>query len=378
MDLGWLNAPEDEVASAKANLKKDSGHRIVPRMRSVIVHLNHALMLWYLCLVWMTLGVRVDQGQDGRVEPQDIRDIVVTMAIFVIWVCGTLVLYRWAGSPPSPRARMRIWRRDLTALANGFEPEPSGRVRFASLITGERPAAASSPRFHAPGVEFGNLRAPRVNRREWHYLKVTLPAPLPHLILGATETGDLSRDLRVNLRSDQRMSVGGVFDRSFQLYVPDSYGPDAFFVLTPDVMAALIDHAWRYSIEIVGDTLIFFTSEVADFTDPDTWRSIESVLSLVVPALQTRAEQYRDQRIAEQRVSPTIAAIEAAIETPETPWVPPEPRIGPDGRRLNMMDRRTGGAAQLRTFGWYVALLLFYGVPGILAFAGFMSTIDGH
>ena len=99
MDLRWLSAPEDEVASAKANLKKDSGHRIVPRKRSAIVHVNHALMLWYLCLVWMTLGVRVDTGQDGRIEAQDVRDIVVTMGIFVLWVCGTARAVPMGGQP---------------------------------------------------------------------------------------------------------------------------------------------------------------------------------------------------------------------------------------------------------------------------------------
>lgn len=376
MDLRWLTAPEDAVAAAKADLKKDSQPRQMPRKRAVLVHVNHGLMLWYFAVVWITVGMRVDRFQEGSVQSQDIRDLAVTMGIFAIWVCGTYLLYRWAGVSALRRTRMRNRRQDLTALANGFEPESRGRVRFASLITGEPPKANASPRFLASGVEFGNLRAPRVNRLEWHYVKVSLPAPLPHFLLDATESDEHPRDLRVELHFDQRQSIGGAFDRRFALHVPAGYGPDAFLILSPDVMAALVDHASQYNVEIVGDTLIFFTSEIVDFTDPDTWRSIDALLSGVVPRLRRGAERYRDQRVPEQRTSPTVASIEAALQTPDSPWEQPEPRIGPVGKRLDMQDNR--GAALLRDAGWCLGLVGFYLVPGLLAFAGVMSVIDGR
>ncbi|HLS14615.1 MAG TPA: hypothetical protein VK095_08890, partial [Beutenbergiaceae bacterium] len=228
MDLRWLTAPADEVAAAKADLKQDSAPRQMPRKRAVLVHVNHALMLWYLAVVWITIGMRVDQFQEGSVQSQDIRALVVTMSIFAIWVCATYLLYRWAGVGALRHTRVQNRRQDLTALANGFETEPRARLRFASLITGEPPKANASPRFHAPGVEFGNLRAPRVNRLEWHYVKVSLPAPLPHLLLDAAESDEHPRDLRIELGFDQHQSIGGAFDRRFTLYAPAGYGSDAF------------------------------------------------------------------------------------------------------------------------------------------------------
>lgn len=374
MDLRWLSAPEGEVKAAKAGLKKDSHPRQPPHKRVLLGRMNFALMLWYLGIVWVTFGVRIEQFQEGQVRDQDIKDIALTMGILVIWV----LVYRWVTLSASRRRRIQAWQQDLTARDNDFEVESSGRVRFASLITGERTAAHASPRFLAPGVEFGNLRAPRVNRREWHYVKVTLPAPLPHLVLDAVAAEDFFLDSRVDVGLAQRLSIGGVFDRSFELYVPAGYGQDAFFVLTPDVMAALVDHAEGYNVEIVDDTLVFFAAGVADFSEPNTWRSIEGLLHGVAPRLQARAEQYRDHRVPGQRSSPTVASFQAALENSESPGEVPAPQIAPGGKRLQMHDYRGGVAMQLRTLGWYLMIVVVYVFPSLLAFAGIMSATAGN
>ncbi|WP_449277513.1 hypothetical protein [Leucobacter sp. GX24907] len=167
MDLRWLSAPEGEVAEAMARLRKDSRPSWVPTRRQVLVHVNHCLMLWYLCIVWMTLGVRIDTVQHNQIEAVDIRDIIVVTVIFVAWVCGTLWLYRCAARPPSRRSQFSQWRQTLTALANGYEPRPTHRARFASLITvGDR--GYFYPGFSAPGVEFGNLVHGKRSSGNWH------------------------------------------------------------------------------------------------------------------------------------------------------------------------------------------------------------------
>jgi len=203
VDLSWLSAPESEVAQAMRRLRLSSRPSWVPTRRHVLVHVNHCLMLWYLCIVLMVLGVRIDALQDNRIEARDIRDMVIYGLIFVAWVVGAILLIRWSQRPPAPRARISQWRQDLTALANGYEVAPRRRPTFVSLITAED-RIQCVPRNTREGVEFGNLEYRTRGRAvAWQYLACDLPAPLPHLILDAVKTASLSRQLPVHLTQRQ-------------------------------------------------------------------------------------------------------------------------------------------------------------------------------
>lgn len=149
-------------------------------------------------------------------------------------------------------------------------------------------------------VEFGNLRSRRDNVLHWHYLAVMLPAPLPPLFFEAADAGTLPRDLP-RPAEGQLLSVGSQFDKKFTLYATAGYGLDAMYVLSPVLMAALIDHAADYHLEVTGDTLVFFTPELADFAEAGPWLAAGALLQEVVPELTRRAQQYRDERLAAQR-----------------------------------------------------------------------------
>ncbi|MGO1538162.1 MAG: hypothetical protein ACTHZ9_07260 [Leucobacter sp.] len=377
MDLRWLSAPEREVAEAMAQVRKTGRPKWVPTKRQVLVHINHCLMLWYLGIVWVTLGVRIDTLQENRIEPNDIRDIIFCTAIFLLWMYGTYWLYRWAAKPPSRRARMGEWRQALTALANGFEPEPSRTAKFASMITSGPDRPLFYPRFVHSGIEFGNLRFRKRRSGSWTYAAFQLPVPLPHFIFESRARSGLFDDLPVAIGRRQRLPLEGDFDRWFHLHVPLNYERDALTVITPDVMAVLIDRAHGFNIEMIDDYVVFFSYDGSDFTTPGPWLTIESLLQAAASVV-ANAGRYRDERIAEQQASPTIAMMRAAVESPGTPWNPPTPRIGPSGHRLEMRDRRSGVWSVVGAIGWVMALAFLYAVPGIFAFAGIMSIVDGH
>lgn len=379
LDLRWLHAPEHEVAAAMATVRRDSRPSWVPTKRQVLVHVNHCLMLWYLCIVLMVIGIRVDSYQDGEASAADMGGLLVAFAILAVWLFGAYLLGRWASRPPSPRARMKEWRQNLTALANGFAPKPSPVATFSSIISVDRTAVREYPRFVAPGVEIGNLSSRRSGRSgEWHFVAVTLPAPLPHLILDAVSSGRLSGDLPVDFDREQRMSLEGDFDRSFRVYSPRTYGKEALYVLTPDVMGALIDEADRYNVEIVDETLLFFAPRAADFSAAEPWESTHAILTRVAPRIIAKARRYLDERVPGQEVPRVLAKITAERENPGAAWVESPPLIGPDGRRLDIRDRRTGLWPVLGAVGWFALLTFLYAVPGVFAFAGFMSIIDGR
>lgn len=382
LDLRWLHATEHEVAAAMATVRRDSRPSWMPTKRQVLVHVNHCLILWYLCIVLMVIGIRVDSYQGGRVSPADLSGLVVAFAILAVWLFGAFLLGRWAARPPSPRARLKEWRQTLTALANGFEPKPSPVATFSSIISVDRTAVREYPRFVASGVEIGNLShdrsGPSGRSGEWHYIAVTLPAPLPHLLLDATSNGRISSDLPVDVEREQRMSLEGDFDRWFRVYSPLEYRKEALYVLTPDVMAALIDEANRFNVEIVDETLVFFVPRAADFSDAEPWESAHAILTKVAPRILAKSRRYLDERVPGQEVPRVLAKITAELENPSVPWIEPQPLIGPDGRRLTIRDRRTGLWSVLGAVGWFALLTFLYLVPGVFAFAGFMSIIDGR
>lgn len=378
MDLRWLSAPEPDVAAAIDRARRDARPRWMPTVRQLIVHVNHCLMLWYLCIVWFTLGVRIDTLQNNRVTSVDVRDIVILTVVFLIWCGGAVLLWRWSNLPPSRRSRMASWRQTLTALANGFEPQPTRRTRFRSLITTGAVATYFHPRFVAEDIEFGQLRTKRAGSDDWQYLTLRLPVPVPHLVLGSVKAGGISKQLPVHLQQRQRISLEGDFDRHFHAFAPQDYGTDALYLLAPDVMAALLDHAAGFNVEMVDDTVVFFAPGAADFTRTQTWEDFGALVAGAVPALSRAAARYRDDRVAGQGEPTALSSFRATMADPTVTWVEPKRKIDAAGRRLRMRDRRVGPLSVLGAIGWYATLTLLYVVPGLFAFAGFMSIIDGH
>lgn len=394
MDVAWLSADAGAVESAMAAERRTARPRWLPSRRQLLVHVNTCLLIWYLAIVLLTVGVRVDTAQDGSVRVADVWTLAGAAIVLAIWLAGTVLLRRWAARPPSARARLAEWRRTLTALANGFEPRPSQGAGFASLITtGGRPLSPGGhgrgpgsrvtafPRFTAPGIEFGTLRggAARPGDR-WTYLTVTLPAPLPHLVLDATANDRLlESDLPTGVDRSQLIRLEGGFDAHFRVYSPVEYRTGALYVLTPDVMAALIDDASAFNAEILDDRLVLFRPGAAsDFDDPAVWRAVGALLTGVVPRIVRKAERFYDERVPGQETPRLLARLEAEREHPELPWIEPVPRIGPDGRRLALRDGWSAAKALAGAVGWFALLVLLYPVPGIFAFAGLMSIIDGR
>ena len=377
MDLRWLTAPDADVAAALVTARRGSRPGWVPNRRRILVHVNQCLLLWYVCIVLMTYGIQVDEFQHNDIVPENVPGMLVTGLIFVVWAAGSVLLWRWSMRPPGSRARILQGRQELTALANGFEPEPKSYSTFPTLLSAAG-RIREFPRFSAPGVEFGTLLAGTRRARGWRYLAVKLPAPLPHLILDAAPHDGLDGDLPQGVDQGQRFSLEGDFDRWFRVYTPAGYGKDALYVLTPDVMADLLDHARGFNVEILDDTIVFFTEPAADYSQAEAWERVDALLTTVVARIATSAGRYLDVRVPGQDTSRLLDRLTAERERPGIPYLPPAPRIGSDGRRLEMRAGRRAARWLIGAIGWYTLLFVLYFVPAVFAFAGFMSIVDGR
>jgi hypothetical protein len=94
----------------------------------------------------------------------------------------------------------------------------------------------------------------------------------------------------------QRVRLEGDFDRSFAVYAPDGYGVDARYVLTPDFMARLVDHAAAFDLEFVDDDLFVYSRAGFDIEMPRTWAWLRWFTELVGSAAVRRTERFRDER----------------------------------------------------------------------------------
>lgn len=97
---------------------------------------------------------------------------------------------------------------------------------------------------------------------------------------------------------------------------------------------------------------------------------------LSAPASDVAAAIDRARRGARPTWMPTIRQL--IVHVNHCLWLEPERKIDAAGRRLKLRDRRVGLGAILGAIGWYATLAFLYVVPGLFAFAGFMSIVDGH
>ena len=145
----------------------------------------------------------------------------------------------------------------------------------------------------------------------WRYACVQLERRLPHVLLDATDNnarvfGREQSDLPASFATSQTIKLEGDFNQYFTLYAPAGYDVDVRYILTPDLMAMLIDGAARYNIEIIDDKLYFYVRD----TFGTDYRSVQRLLALVDRVgqkLYDRTDYYADDHVAAPRTANVVA-----------------------------------------------------------------------
>lgn len=146
----------------------------------------------------------------------------------------------------------------------------------------------------------------------WHYAGMRLPRRVPHLVLdsksndGTVMGKALISNLPVVISNSQRISLEGDFDTYFALYAPKQYDVDVRYVLTPDVMAALVDKSSRFDVELVDDMAFFYALQ-GETSDDQVLGDIFTALAVVGRELHDQIDGYADDRVEGARHSNKIA-----------------------------------------------------------------------
>ena len=96
---------------------------------------------------------------------------------------------------------------------------------------------------------------------------------------------------------DQQLSLEGDFDIHFRLYCPTGYERDALYVMTPDLMALLIDDAGDLDAEIVDDVFYLYSNDAFDVNDPALWQRLASIRAILGAKALSQTERYADDRV---------------------------------------------------------------------------------
>ncbi|PPF79529.1 hypothetical protein C5B96_12490 [Subtercola sp. Z020] len=164
-----------------------------------------------------------------------------------------------------------------------FAP-PGGRaVVVAPLLVSERPQLRVG---HVQYYRFSE----RARTQDWVFAEIPLPRSMPNIWLHSKRSG---AGMPFSLASDERVLLEGDFDRYFDTYAREGVQQEALYVLTPDVMALLIDNASWFDVEIVDDRLYLYTRGHFDvLVDPDWWQAVADVMNTVGRKVSQSSSRY--------------------------------------------------------------------------------------
>lgn len=248
-------------------------------------------------------------------------------------------------------------RREGFAAANGLSPREGGRGRPGILgDDADQPAAVidAIARTDDRPLEFGTVDVGRTSSNEsptpYPYLLTRLAQDVPHLVIqGRAGGGWMPLPVQIDTPS---ISLEGSFDRSFRVFAPDGYERDALYLLTPDVMACMLDTASGLSVEVLDDRLTVFAVGMLDPRAPVLWRRLAVAAEALGDQLGRQAARYRDARAAGSTPLTRVAA--GARRTRRI-----RGRVAKAGRRLPSRGDRSGlylGMA-ISAFVYLLALL---------------------
>ena len=207
--------------------------------------------------------------------------------------------------------RSRRRRKDWALLARFADANGmrlgirSANPNYPGLLFGKGRSRASTHHLFSPtgvladagGYEYTTGSGDNSTTHRWCFAAFRLPHPVPHLLLDAKANNMWKlTNLPKAFASSQRISLGEPFDSHYQLYAPEGYGRDAFQLLPPNVMEALLNAPAVYDIEMVDDWLFCYTQSQQDLTNPATWRLLETIANGVLGSLTPVVGRYSDSR----------------------------------------------------------------------------------
>ncbi len=146
-------------------------------------------------------------------------------------------------------------------------------------------------------------------------LELDLPRKLPHLFFDAPDARGLQ--FIPYLYKSQKTSLEGDFDNHFVTYFPHHYHIDARSIISPEVMAAMIDSGVS-DIEILNDKLYMYSALMPVGDIPKFIAEGQQIQR----KLSDHIVYYRDEKLFDSKNRKDVAIFGKALrKRPRFPWV---------------------------------------------------------
>ncbi|MGB4759179.1 MAG: hypothetical protein WBP26_03910 [Candidatus Saccharimonadales bacterium] len=140
----------------------------------------------------------------------------------------------------------------------------------------------------------------------WGVLRHKLPRRLPNVILDAKSNNSfLGSNLPESYAGGQKLELEGDFGNYFRVLVPEGYGRDALYFLTPELMAHLVDYGKDYEFEIIDDYLYVYSSN--DFVfNKQTIPNIFQTIDYFAYQFSDNVKRYADERVPDSKIANVV------------------------------------------------------------------------
>jgi len=128
----------------------------------------------------------------------------------------------------------------------------------------------------------------------WGYLAIQLERSLSNLLLQSRLTPPHSMKLPVHPDPTQVLGLEGDFNQYFTLYCQQDSREDAYYVLTPDLMALLVDQATPFDVEIAENWLFVYSPVGFDLLDPNLYSRLFGILRTIGAKVALLASRDED------------------------------------------------------------------------------------
>lgn len=284
---------------------KAAGQHQHPSIFSVIFLLAYGLMTLALCVFLVRGIMETLTKEDGRT---DWALVVFGSLLTVLFLGFALLLMLVAKNELFGKNEWKRWMRlEKFAAANdlGYERNVA-HPGFAGTIFQQGQELQILEHIYAPHTynpDIGNYRYFTGSGKgraahDWGFVAVRLARRLPHIVLDATANNVLRSNLPSTFTRDQRLSLEGDFDKYFTLYCPAAYERDALYIITPDLMALLIDRVHTFDVEIVDDWLFLYSSRPLDLIDPAVIARLHRITENIGGKMRDTSALYADVRTA--------------------------------------------------------------------------------
>lgn len=197
------------------------------------------------------------------------------------------------------------WRLSTFARANGLSyiPWANAPTITTSLVRGRtrfwledrlQPLDAPTDLTVATLVIEGDSGNFSVGERRWGFAELRLDRSLPHIVVETTERTRAESDF--GILPGNSFELEGDFPRHARVYADDEDRRTALELLTPDVMAAIVDETAGYDLEVRGDRLAILSPERSDLADPATLTRMFRMAAVLGVEARRVSAQHGDGR----------------------------------------------------------------------------------